>query len=98
MEIGERSAGRVPNLEGFIALDQLPRFRELMIGRASVEPLPTDLQRRLAVPLARVNDTIVEYPRKIAIALRTGEGSPPIGPVHVALEAYIAEVTKVRGK
>lgn len=69
----------------------------LMIGRASVEPSPTDLQRRLAVPLARVNDTIVEYLRKIAIALRTGEGSPPIGPVHVALEAYIAEVTKVRG-
>jgi hypothetical protein len=66
-----------------------------MIGRASVEPLPTDLQ--LAVPLARVNDTIVEYLRKIAIALRAGEGSPPIGPVHVALEAYIAEVTKVRG-
>jgi uncharacterized membrane protein YccC len=72
------------------------RHDQVMIGRASVEPLPADLQRRLAVPLARVSDTIVEYLRKIATALRTGERSPPIKPVRVALDAYIAEVTKLR--
>jgi hypothetical protein len=69
----------------------------VLIGRAGVEPLPTDLQRRLAVALARVNDAIVKYLRTIAIALRTGECSPPIRPVQVALEAYLAEVMKVRG-
>src|ERR1700752_4226717 len=42
----------------------------VMIGRASVVPLPAELQRRLALPLTRVSDAIVEYPRKIAATLR----------------------------
>ena len=33
----------------------------VMIGRASVVPLPTDLQRRLAAPLGRVSNAMVEY-------------------------------------
>jgi uncharacterized membrane protein YccC len=68
----------------------------VMIGRASVVPLPAELQRRLAAPLARVSQTIVDYLRTIASALRTGRGAPAIWPVQAALEAYAAEVAAVR--
>jgi uncharacterized membrane protein YccC len=68
----------------------------VMIGRASVVPLPADLQRRLVAPLKVVSDTMVEYLRTIAAALRTGSGSPAIWPVQAALEAYAAEVAAVR--
>ena len=47
-----------------------------MIGRATVVPLPADLQARLAAPLARVSETMVAYLRAIAEALRTGVGAP----------------------
>jgi uncharacterized membrane protein YccC len=68
----------------------------VMIGRASVVPLPVDLQRRLAAPLKGVSDTMVEYLGMIAAALRNGSGSPAIWPVQVALEAYAVEVAAVR--
>jgi uncharacterized membrane protein YccC len=68
----------------------------VMIGRASVVPLPAQLQQRLAAPLARVSQTIVDYLRTIAAALRTGRGAPAIWPVQAALEAYAAEVAAVR--
>jgi uncharacterized membrane protein YccC len=68
----------------------------VMIGRASVVPLPAELQQRLAAPLARVSQTMVDYLRTIASALRTGRGAPAIWPVQSALEAYAAEVTAVR--
>jgi len=48
----------------------------VMIGRASVVPLPTDLQRRLAAPLGHVSNAMVEYLRMMAAALRTGRGTP----------------------
>jgi uncharacterized membrane protein YccC len=69
----------------------------VMIGRASVKPLPIDLQQRLAAPLMRVTDTIVEYLSASAAALRTGNRAPAIRPVQAALEAYATEVTAVRG-
>jgi hypothetical protein len=68
----------------------------VMIGRASVVPLPAELQQRLAAPLARVSQTMVDYLRTIATALRTGRGAPAIWPVQAALEAYAAEVAAVR--
>lgn len=68
----------------------------VMIGRASVVPLPLDLQVRLAAPLARVNETIAGYLGAIAATLRNGSGSPAIWPVQAALEAYAAEVATVR--
>src|SRR5450759_2363704 len=58
----------------------------VMIGRASVVPLPTDLQERLAAPLAKISDAIASYLRSIATALRTGVGAPAIWPVHEALQ------------
>ena len=43
----------------------------VMIGRATVVPLPADVQARLAAPLARVSETMAAYLRAIAAALRT---------------------------
>jgi uncharacterized membrane protein YccC len=70
----------------------------VMIGRASVVPLPSELQRRLAAPLKQVSDAIVEYLGKTAAALRTGGGLPSISPIHAALRAYAAEVASVRSE
>jgi uncharacterized membrane protein YccC len=70
----------------------------VMIGRATVVPLPADLQARLAAPLARVSETMAAYLRAIAAALRTGRGAPAIWPVQAALQAYAAEVAALRNE
>jgi hypothetical protein len=70
----------------------------VMIGRATVVPLPADVQARLAAPLARVSETMCSYFRAIAEALRTGVGAPAIWPVQTALQAYAAEVAAVRAE
>jgi uncharacterized membrane protein YccC len=69
----------------------------VMIGRASLVPLPIELQRRLAAALVRVSDAIAKYLRTTAAALRAGNLPPAIWPVQAALEAYAAEVAAVRG-
>jgi uncharacterized membrane protein YccC len=70
----------------------------VMIGRASVAPLPSILQTRLAPPLAKVRDTYVTYLRSMAAALRSGAGAPAIWPVHEALQGYAAEIATVRSE
>jgi Fusaric acid resistance protein family len=68
----------------------------VMIGRASVVPLPVELQQRLAAPLNDVSHAMADYLRSMAAALRTGRGAPAIWPVQSALEAYAAAVAGVR--
>jgi uncharacterized membrane protein YccC len=70
----------------------------VMIGRATVVPLPADLQARLAAPLARISETMATYLRATASALRTGVGAPAIWPMQTALQAYAAEVAAVRAE
>ena len=70
----------------------------VMIGRASVVPLPTDLQRRLASPLAGVSNAFAGYLKENAIALRAGTLPPPYAPMQTALQAYAAEVAVVRSE
>ena len=70
----------------------------VMIGRASVVPLPYDLQMRLAAPLAKVSEAVAVYLRSMAAALRTGVGASAIGPVHVALGDYAAEIASLRSE
>lgn len=70
----------------------------VIIGRASVVPLPVELQTRLATPLAAVSTATTEYLRSIAAALRNGRGAPAIWPVQSALEAYASAVTDVRSE
>jgi uncharacterized membrane protein YccC len=74
------------------------RHDVVMIGRATVVPLPFELQIRLAAPLAKVSDAIVAYLRAIADALRTGVGAPAIWPVQAALQDYAAEVATLRSE
>ena len=74
------------------------RHDVVMIGRASVVPLPSDLQARLAAPLVGVSDAIAAYLRSIAATMRTGVGSPAIWPVQTALQGYAAEVAALRGE
>ena len=70
----------------------------VMVGRASVVPLPSDLQARLAAPLAKVSDAIVSYLHSAAAVLRTGAGSPATSPIDVALQGYAAEIAVIRSE
>jgi hypothetical protein len=72
------------------------RHDVVMIGRASVVPLPANVQARLARPLSDVSSAIVTYVRAVAASLRSGSGTADIQPVDVALQAYAAEVTSLR--
>jgi len=70
----------------------------VMIGRASVVPLPAELQQRLALPLKRVSDAYAEYLRAAAFGLQKGTLPPAISPVQAALRDYAAEVAAVRSE
>jgi len=72
------------------------RHDVVMIGRATVVPLPAELQTRLAAPLSEVSRAIALYMRSAAAALQSGLGAPPIQPVHLALQRYADEVAAVR--
>jgi uncharacterized membrane protein YccC len=61
----------------------------VMIGRASAAPLLSDLQARLAAPLAKVSDALVVY-------LRSAAPSPPTSPVDAAMHDCAAEVEALR--
>jgi uncharacterized membrane protein YccC len=73
------------------------RHDVVMIGRASVVPLPANVQARLARPLSDVSHAIVTYMQSVAVSLRSGVGSADIQPVDAALHAYATEVAAVRG-
>jgi len=74
------------------------RHDVVMIGRASVVPLPAHLQARLAPSLSEVSTAIVGYMRSVAASLRAGAGSADIRPVDVALQAYATEVALLRSE
>jgi uncharacterized membrane protein YccC len=97
---GERAAHLSSGPDTGPLLRTILRLRHdlVMIGRASVVPLPHDLQMRLAAPLAKVSDAIAAYLRSMAAALRTGAGAPAIWPVHLALRDYAAEIASLRSE
>jgi hypothetical protein len=70
----------------------------VMIGRATVVPLPIDLQSRLAAPVRKISEAVSAYLRAVAATLRSGKGAPAIWPVQAALQAYAAEVAALRGE
>jgi uncharacterized membrane protein YccC len=74
------------------------RHDVVMIGRATVTPLPSELQARLAAPLSEVSRAIALYLRAAAGALRDGLGAPALAPVHAALQRYANEVAAVRSE
>ena len=74
------------------------RHDVVMIGRASVVPLPAHVQARLARPLSDVSKAIVDYMRAVALSLRSGGGTVDIHPVDAALQAYANEVAALRSE
>jgi hypothetical protein len=74
------------------------RHDVVMIGRASVVPLPANVQARLARPLSDVSSAIVGYMHAAAASLRDGSGAVDIQPVDAALQAYSAEVAALRSE
>ncbi|GAB1717658.1 MAG: FUSC family protein [Nitrobacter sp.] len=74
------------------------RHDVVMIGRATVTPLPINLQSRLAQPLVRLSDVMNNYLKASAEALRLGGPAPALLPVQTALEAYAAEIAAMRGE
>src|SRR5437879_4816401 len=51
------------------------RHDVVMIGRASVVPLPANVQVRLARPLSDISKAIVDFMRAVAASLRSGSGT-----------------------
>jgi len=94
----ERSARLSSGADTGPLLRTILRLRHdvVMIGRASVVPLPSELQARLSGPVTRVSDAIANYLRGCAAAIRNGSGPPAIWPIHVAVKAYAEEVSAVR--
>jgi uncharacterized membrane protein YccC len=74
------------------------RHDVVMIGRATVVPLPGDLQGRLAASVADVSGAITGYLRSCAAALRNGEKPSAMSAVETAIGAYAAEVGAARGE
>jgi hypothetical protein len=70
----------------------------VMIGRAAQVPLPEVFQARLASPLAKIASAAAEHLAASARALRARRGPSPLNPVDAELDAYVAEVTALRGE
>ncbi|MGJ4993042.1 FUSC family protein [Bradyrhizobium sp. HKCCYLS3077] len=94
----ERSARLSTGADTGPLLRTILRLRHdvVMIGRASVVPLPSELQTRLSGPVTRVSDAIAGYLRGCAAAIRNGSGPPAIWPVHVAVKSYAEAVAALR--
>jgi uncharacterized membrane protein YccC len=72
------------------------RHDMVMIGRASVAPLPDDIFAYIAEPLAAVERAISTHLRSTAAGLRQHAAPPDGGAVSAALENYAGAVTSVR--
>jgi Fusaric acid resistance protein-like len=74
------------------------RHDVVMIGRASVVPLPANVQGRLARPLSDVSNAIVGFMRAVAASLRDENVVVDIRSVDDALQAYATEIASVRSE
>lgn len=70
----------------------------VMIGRATVTPMPQELQERLVPWLTGVSEAISVYLHSSANALRYGRPPPPTHPFQDALRDYGAAVASLRGE
>jgi uncharacterized membrane protein YccC len=72
------------------------RHDVVMIGRATVTPLPANLQSRLTLPIAQLSEAMSNYLKASAEALRQGSAVPAMRPVRTALLAYAEEIAAMR--
>jgi Fusaric acid resistance protein-like len=70
----------------------------VIIGRASIKPLPEPLRSRLAAPLSRVGAAASDFLNDSATALNERTAPPPLDGYEAAHAAYIAEVEAVRSE
>jgi uncharacterized membrane protein YccC len=70
----------------------------VLMGRASIKPLPEPLRGRLGALLTRVGAAASEFIDASATALNDRNGPPPLDAYEAALAAYIAEVEAVRSE
>jgi uncharacterized membrane protein YccC len=68
----------------------------VIVGRAAVNPLPLDLQPRLAPPLERLVAAVSEYLRGCAVALVAHAAAPSLDAADAAFEGYAAEIAAIR--
>jgi len=68
----------------------------VMVGRASIEPLPQDIFDHLGKPLSAVEQAICTHLRGAATALRLQKPPPEARALESALADYSAAVTSVR--
>ena len=96
----ERGAGLSAGPETGPLLRTVLRLRHdlVMLGRASVTPLPEALQGRLSEALLQVSNAIGGYLRAAALALRQKQSAPDFGDVETALKAYAAATAAIRGE
>jgi uncharacterized membrane protein YccC len=68
----------------------------VMMGRASLEPVPDHLRQALRPALDRVSETVATYFRACGIALTSRRAPPPLQPVQDALAASAAQIGATR--
>ncbi len=68
----------------------------VIVGRAAVDPLPPDLQPRLAGPLEHLGAATAGYLRDCATALNRQAVPPPLATIETAFAAYAAEIGAIR--
>jgi uncharacterized membrane protein YccC len=68
----------------------------VMIGRASVAPLPQSLQARLAPLLTEITAAATEFLRACSFALAHQRNAPPLLRIDRAFERYAAEIAALR--
>jgi uncharacterized membrane protein YccC len=68
----------------------------VIVGRAAANPLPPDLQPRLAPPLERLVAAVSEYLQGCAVALVAHAAAPPLDAADAAFEGYAAEIAAIR--
>jgi uncharacterized membrane protein YccC len=90
----------------FVEPDLAPLLRTLlrlrhdlvMIGRATMVPLPEIFQVRIGPPLVRFRDTATNYLRQSSIALIRRRAPPPLAAVDGALGDYNAVMAALRSQ
>lgn len=94
----ERSARLVAEPDTGPLLRTLLRLRHdlVMIGRASINPLPEACRKRLKSPLAQIGTAFAGYLRASGSALSRRQGPPSLHAVESAMETYTAEIAAIR--
>jgi uncharacterized membrane protein YccC len=68
----------------------------VMVGRASLAPLPQSLQKRLEPLLGEISEEMAAYLRACNIALAQGKRAPSLARVDTAFDCYATDIAALR--